>query len=287
MLRTVGLLFLAFLVVAGMGFGYWIHQDRQARAFVATSIPIIYKEWSAEAVIRRAAIPLRTPEFGAQAREFFQLFGSQLGPMQSFEPPQGSLRYGRAAPELRAGLFGEYASQAKFRDGDGQIKLVVIKEQGVWRIVEFGVNSPAFLEAMKKQGPTKNTRPRYDRGPPDEEAAILAKADQIFAIMDSENPGSAWNQAALPFQQAMPKRRFVAEMKRMREMTGHAQVRKLQGVGFRFNRVDADPPGDYAVADYISTYSRARMRERLGFYRREGTWQLSGHVWSRIDDKQQ
>lgn len=42
--RTIGLLFLALLVVAGTGFGYWIHQDRQARAFVATPIPIIYKD---------------------------------------------------------------------------------------------------------------------------------------------------------------------------------------------------------------------------------------------------
>jgi hypothetical protein len=284
MLRTLGLLFVALLVLAGMGFAYWIHQDRQARAFVAASIPLIYKEWSAEAVIRRAAIPLRTPEFEARAREFFQLFGAQLGPLQSSEPPNGSLRYGRAAPELPAGLVGEYTSQAKFREGEGQIKLVVIKERGVWRIAEFGVSSPAILEAMKQQKPTKSVRPRYDRGPPEEEAAILAKAEQTFALMDSENPGTAWNQGSLPFQEATPKRRFTAEMKRMREMTGHAQARKLQGVGFQFNRVNADPPGDYAVADYISTYSRMRVRERLGFYRRDGTWQFSGHVWSRIEE---
>src|SRR5690242_11750613 len=103
MLRTLGLLFLALLVAAGMGFGYWIHQDRQARAFVAVSIPIIYRDWNADAVIRRAALPLRTPEFEARARELFQLFGAQLGPMQSSEPPQGSLRYGRAASELPTG----------------------------------------------------------------------------------------------------------------------------------------------------------------------------------------
>src|SRR6186713_92556 len=93
MLRALGLLFVAILLVAAMGFGYWIHQDRQARAFVAASIPVIYTDWSAEAVIRRAALPLKTPEFEAQAREVFLMFGSQLGPMQSWEAPHGSLRY--------------------------------------------------------------------------------------------------------------------------------------------------------------------------------------------------
>jgi hypothetical protein len=283
MLRTLGLLFVALLLLAGAGFGYWIHQDRQARAFVATSIPVIFKEWSADAVIRRAALPLKNPEFEAQTREFFQLFGSQLGPLHSAELPQGSLRFGHAAPELPASLIGEYSAEAKFREGNGQIDLTVIKEQGVWRIVKFGVSSPKLLEAMKNQKPAQSTGPRYDRGPPDEEGAILAAAEQVFAILDSENPGAAWNQASLPFQQAEPKRRFVAEMKRMREKTGHAQARKLQGVGFRFNRVDADPPGDYAIADYVSTYSRMQVQERLGFYRREGSWRLAGHAWNRVD----
>jgi hypothetical protein len=105
--------------------------------------------------------------------------------------------------------------------------------------------------------------------------------------MDSEDPGSAWNRGSIPFQQAKSKRRFIADMKRLHDMSGHAQSRKLQGVGFAFDRANANPPGDYAIADYISSYSRVTVRERLGFYRREGTWQFSGHDWSRVSEKQE
>jgi hypothetical protein len=114
---------------------------------------------------------------------------------------------------------------------------------------------------------------------------VIAVAEDILRILDSEDPGAAWNRGSLPFQQAITKRRFVADLKRMREKSGHVQSRELQGVGFQFNRINANPPGDYAVADYVSTYSRAKLRERLGFYKQEGVWRFSAHTWSRIDEK--
>ncbi len=101
--------------------------------------------------------------------------------------------------------------------------------------------------------------------------------------MDSEDPGSSWHRGSLPFQESTPKRRFVADLKRVREKTGHSQNRKLQGVGFQFDLADGTPPGDYAVADFESTYSRATLRERLGFYKHEGKWRFSGYQWTRND----
>ena len=46
----------------------------------------------------------------------------------------------------------------------------------------------------------------------------------------------------------------------------------------------AIPPGDYAVADFVSTYSRATVRERLGFYKQESSWKFSAHQWNKIQD---
>jgi hypothetical protein len=283
MLRIFGLLFIALLLMAGMGIGYWVHQDRQARAFVAASIPVIYKEWDAAAVMRRSARTLQKPEFEAQVREMFATFGGHLGSVVSAEAPEGTLHYGRPDPGLPQGLYGEYSAGVTFEQGEGQIRFTVIKEQGAWRIARFAVESPAMLEAMRKQTPVKGTRPGYDRGPPDEEAAVLAAAEEIFRLIDSEVPATAWNRGSIPFQQAKTKRRFEAEMKRLHETTGHVQSRKLQGIGFRFDLQSVNPPGDYAIADFISTYSRATLRERLGFYRKEGTWQFSGHDWSRVE----
>ena len=79
-------------------------------------------------------------------------------------------------------------------------------------------------------------------------------------------------------------RRFVTKLERMRQDYGHLQSRKLEGVGFSFNRPNAKPPGDYAVADFVSTYSRATVRERLGFYKQESSWKFSAHQWNKIQD---
>jgi hypothetical protein len=273
------------LAIAGAGFGFWVHQNGQARQFVAATIPIVYTEWNADALTHRYASELQTPDFEAQVRDKFQLLAPHLGPLESTELPEGALRYGRPHPKLAPGLFGTFTARAKFRDGEATLDFLVLKEQGTWRIGEFGVESPALMEAMQRQAARKNTRPNYERGPPEEEAAVLAAAEEILRIMDSEDPGAAWNRGSLPFQKAITKRRFVADMKRMHDKSGHAQKRELQGVGFMFNRTSANPPGDYAIADYVSTYSRATLRERLGFYRREGVWRFSAHSWDRVDKK--
>jgi hypothetical protein len=209
-----------------------------------------------------------------------------LGPFESADAPEGSLRFGQADPRAPRALYGKYTSHAKFRDAEAELEIIVIKEQRAWRIAGFRVSSPAILEGLKKQPPAKAAEATWNRGPPDEEAAVLAEAEEIFRIMDSEDPSASWNVASLNFQESITKRRFAADLKRLREKTGHTQNRKLQGVGFMFDRPNATPPGDYAVADFVSTYSHATLRERLGFYKQGGKWKFSGHKWSRIDEEQ-
>src|SRR5262245_21592965 len=248
MLRILGLLFIAILVVAGMGFGYWVHQDRQARAFVVATIPVVYKGWSAEAMAQRSIDALQTEAYEGEVRDMMQNFGSYLGPLESAEAPEGDLHYGRAQPGLPDGLYGRYSARAKFKGGEGDLEFIVIKEEGLWRIARFSVSSPELIAALQKMQASKNVRPNYVPGPPEQQAAVLAVADEIFRIMDSDDPASAWNLGSIPYQQAKTKRRFMADMKRFHDMSGHAQSRKLQGVGFAFDRANANPPGDYAIA---------------------------------------
>lgn len=284
MLRILGLFFLLLIVAAVAGGGFWLHQDGQARKFVVNVSPIIFKDWNAGALTHRSAAVMQTPDYEAQVQDMFRTISPHLGPLVSVDSPQGTLRYGRVDPRLPRGLHGKYHLNAKFQKGDGDIEIGVIKEDGAWRIVSFVVGSPAVLEAMAKKQAAPAPASTWSRGPADQEAEVLAVAEEILRIMDSEDPGATWNRASLQFQEAAPKRRFVAEMKRMRTMTGHVQGRKLQGVGFMFDRPGANPPGDYAVADFVSTYSHATLNERLGFYRKEdGKWQFSAHQWKRID----
>ena len=284
MLRILGLFFLLLIVAAVAGGGFWLHQDGQARKFVVTVSPIIFKDWNAGALTHRSAAVMQTPDYEAQVQDMFRTISPHLGPLVSVDSPQGTLRYGRVDPTLPRGLHGKYHLNAKFQKGDGDIEIGVIKEDGAWRIVSFVVGSPAVLEAMAKKQAAPAPASTWSRGPADQEAEVLAVAEEILRIMDSEDPGATWNRASLVFQESTSKRRFVSEMKRMRTMTGHVQGRKLQGVGFMFDRPGANPPGDYAVADFVSTYSRATLNERLGFYKKEdGKWQFSAHQWKRID----
>ena len=283
MLRILGLIFLALVAAAGITLGIWIYQDRQARDFIIATTPTIYTDWNAEALTHRSAGPLRTPDFEAKVEELFRTFGPHLGPLESAEPPEGWLNYGRADASLPSGLYGKYKSHARFRKGEAELEFVVIREQGAWRIASFRIESPAVLEAMKKQPAAKNAGPDFLKGPPDEEVAVRTEAEAILQLMDSEDPGASWHLASLQFQEARPKRRFLADMDRMRKSTGNLQSRQLQGIGFRLDFQQGKPPGDYAVADFVSTYSRATVEERLGFYRKEGKWLFSAHQWRRVD----
>jgi hypothetical protein len=284
MLRILGLFFLLLIVAAVAGGGFWLHQDSQARKFVVNVSPIIFKDWNAGALTHRSAAVMQTPDYEAQVQDMFRTISPHLGPLVSVDSPQGTLRYGRVDPRLPRGLHGKYHLNAKFQKADGSIEIGVVKEDSAWRIVSFVVGSPAVLEAMAKKQAAPAPASAWARGPADQEAEVLAVAEEILRIMDSEDPGATWNRASLVFQESTSKRRFVSEMKRMRTMTGHVQGRKLQGVGFMFDRPGANPPGDYAVADFVSTYSHATLTERLGFYKKEdGKWQFSAHQWKRID----
>jgi hypothetical protein len=283
MLRTLGLLFLALIAAAGVALGFWYHQDRQARKFVTAVTPLIYKDWNVEALTHRSVSDLRTPDYATMVGDMFGSFSPYLGPLQSATPPEGALRFGRAEPGMPRGLYGQYTSIGKFRDDEARLEFIVIKEQGAWRIARFSVSSKALLELMKKQPPARMAQQTWVSGPADEEAAVLAEAEEILRLMDSEDPGACWHRASLNYQQAVPKRRFVADLKRLHEKTGHPQNRRLQGIGFQFDRTHATPPGDYAVADFESTYSRAKLQERLGFYKHEGKWKFSAHQWKRLD----
>ena len=212
MLRILGFLFLVVIVAAGIAGGVWFHQDRQARQFVENANSRIYANWNTDTLFRNMASDSRSPDRDAWAREFFPMMSEALGPLESSETPQGTLRYGRPAPAMPSGFFGKYTSSAKFRNGNAELEFVVIKENGTWRIAAYQVSSPAILEAMSKKALGKSSGPTWDRGPPDEESAVLVEAEEILRIMDSESPGDSWNRASLMLQQSISKRRFVAKL---------------------------------------------------------------------------
>ncbi len=155
MLRVLGFLFLVVIVIAGIGGGIWYHQDRQARGFVTRTIPAVFERWDHEAMQRRSIRELRTDEYSAGMQQMMQMFGQHFGPIESSKPLEGKVEYGQLAPELPRGLYARYTTTAKFKGGEATLRFDLVKQDAVWRIAGFRVDSPVLFDAMLKMNPAK------------------------------------------------------------------------------------------------------------------------------------
>ena len=151
MLRALGFLFLVLIVAAGVAVGILYHQDRQAREFATRAIPVVFEHYDHEAMMRRTIRELRNEDYTEGSRQMMQVFRQYLGPLESSGPLEGWIEYGRVDPSLPRSFFAKYTAQAKFKGGKGTLLLVVVKQDGAWRIGGFRVESPVLLDAMRKQ----------------------------------------------------------------------------------------------------------------------------------------
>jgi hypothetical protein len=155
MLRVLGFLFLVLIVAAGIAGGIWYHQDRQAREFATRAIPVVFERWDHEGLMRRSIRELRNKDYAEGSRQMMQMFSQYLGPFESSEPLEGKVEYGQLDPSLPRSFFASYTSRAKYKAGKATLLLVVVKQDGGWRIGGFRVESPALLDAMRNMNPPR------------------------------------------------------------------------------------------------------------------------------------
>ena len=114
-------------------------------------------------------------------------------------------------------------------------------------------------------------------GPIEDEADVVAQARKAISLLDAGEYGKAWDQAAKPFQDSMPRLAFIADVKAMRGMVGDIKARSPQGIGFTRDLQGA--PGHYAGALFETNFANASaVEEKLTFVNQNGQWRLAGYA---------
>jgi hypothetical protein len=273
MLRFLGLVFLAGIFLAAGMFGAWYYHDVQARKFVTAAIPAMYRNWDPEAMHRRA-LPamLEEKELEGGAHQMFDFMSRALGPLQSVEPLEGSMRYGWGDEHIPRGFIGRYWARARFERDQALVSIGVVKSDGVWRITHFKVESDALTEAFRDQA--KAELAKFLPGSRADEEAVAAQSHEVLRKLDEGRPGSVWDDASSILQRKGPRARFVSEFQDIFQSVGERRGRKIRGIGF-LKDLPGYPPGEYAQARFEVTYARASVRETLIFHKENGQWMLA------------
>ena len=146
--KVLGIFFLLALIALAVLIGYGAYSgsklDVSSKAFVDEIVPAIVSSWSSEDVIKHASPQLRQIANDEQLNQLM-LKLSKLGNLKKYEGSKGdsnvslTTQYGKV-------VSANYIAKAKFENGDAEINVRVIQNDGKWQLLNFYVNSPIFLQ---------------------------------------------------------------------------------------------------------------------------------------------
>lgn len=112
-------------------------------------------------------------------------------------------------------------------------------------------------------------------------AVALAKvaATQWLALADSSQFAASWDQAARPFQAAIPKPQWESVMQAVRTPLGAVRSRQLKSADFS-QTMPGSPDGEYVVVRFETQFeNKARAVETITPMKgKDGVWRVSGYV---------
>lgn len=145
MLRVLGIAFLVILVSVGMFFAWAFQQYKSAGSYVSLVVPAIFNEWDLDALNQRASEELSNdPQFRSNAPRMFQMLGTALGKLKRTQEPEGTAGYNWGDVSPAKGTYADYLIRAEFERGEAELRLLLVRERGAWKIRGFNVNSPAL-----------------------------------------------------------------------------------------------------------------------------------------------
>jgi hypothetical protein len=157
-LRVLGIVFLVLLISIGMFFAWAYQQDKSARSYVSAAVPAIFNEWDVDALKRRASEQLSNdPQFRSAAPQMFLMLQRALGKLKRTQEAEGTAGYNVGGMSPAQGTYGDYVIRAEFERGEAELRLLVVRERGAWRIRGFNVNSPALARPLDSIQPTQQT----------------------------------------------------------------------------------------------------------------------------------
>ena len=146
--KVLGIIFLVALIAVATLIGYGAYKgsklDVSSKTYVDEIVPVIVSSWSSEDLMKYASPQLRQIVIEEQLKQLL-LKLSKLGHLKKFDGSKGdsnvslTTQYGKV-------VSATYVAKAKFENGDAEINVRVIQNNGQWQLLNFYVNSPIFLQ---------------------------------------------------------------------------------------------------------------------------------------------
>ncbi len=146
-LAVVGAILLGLLVLVGGFIGYMVYAgsglDKSSKAYVDESIPAIVTGWSPDELVKRESKAFQKSTSDEQLMKLFTVF-RKLGALKNYEGCKGDSNVSYTSESGKV-ITATYLGRATFDNGEAEIKVILIQEDGAWKIQGFRIDSPVFL----------------------------------------------------------------------------------------------------------------------------------------------
>jgi len=96
----------------------------------------------------------KEPQYHSAVPRMFLGLKHTLGPLKSAEEPQGSAGYNWGSDAPVQGAYGDYLIRVRFERGEAEVRLIVVRERGAWKVRGFNVGAPVPLRPRNDVQPT-------------------------------------------------------------------------------------------------------------------------------------
>lgn len=144
----LGYVFLALIVLVTFAFGalylYGKKLDKESKAYADAAVLAIATDWNVAELKKRASREFDEAVDYEELADYFEEL-SQLGELVEYQGSSGestitlSLRYGHE-------ITADYAGTVEFEDGSAEMRLVLIKLDGQWQVLDFRVTPQTFTD---------------------------------------------------------------------------------------------------------------------------------------------
>jgi len=110
-----------------------------------------------------------------------------------------------------------------------------------------------------------------------EEKEAIKAAEKWLKMYDKQDYAGTWNKAAKFFKDALPKKEWIKELRKVKKKIGRVKTRELVRIKEETN-VPKSPEGKYMVLVYKSKFKKQDVTEVVTpFLEKDGTWRVIGY----------
>jgi hypothetical protein len=143
-LTVLGAIFLFLLVAGGAFFGYVAYtgtqMDASSKQYVDENVPAIVSTWSPTALIEQASPRLMEKTSTDQINRLFSALAGKLGKFASYDGSKGDSNANFNLTTGKTETTASYLATATFQNGKAEIKILLTRENGQWKILGFHVD---------------------------------------------------------------------------------------------------------------------------------------------------